>query len=242
MSALSDGELLVFARCAGFVFRAPGFSHPDVPPAVRAGFAYVLSLALAQAFASSARVAPGALVFALASEALVGAAIGIAASMLYDGAFAGGRALDDYVGIRSSVPSANVAAGAGFGRLWSLAFTAGFFVLGGYRVALEAFGDAFRTLPPGALASSRDLQTFAVALPQTLLRASFFVAGPAIAIALVAQLGLAVVARLVPRFSTFTLAFPVVFACVLLATLAALPLVLHAAAVPWMDISGLRAR
>ena len=238
---LSDGELLVFARCAGFVFRAPGFNHPDVPAPVRAGFAYMLALALGRAYAANARIGPGGFAFALATEALVGAAIGIAASMLYDGAFAGGRALDDYVGIRASVPSANVSAGAGFGRLWSLAFATGFFVLGGYRVALLGFADAFRALPPGTLASSSDLHTFAVALPQTLLRASLFVAGPAIAIAFVAQFALAIVARVVPRFSTFTLAFPVVFACVLIATIAALPLALQAAANPWWDLGPLRA-
>ena len=238
---MNDGELLVFARCAGFVFRAPGFSHPDVPPPLRAGFAYVVSLAFARAYAGRVLVAAGALPFAIASEALVGAAIGVAASMLYDGAFAGGRALDDYVGIKSSVPNANIAAGAGFGRLWSLAFATGFFVLGGYRFALVAFGDTMRALPPGTLVSAPDLQTFAVTLPQTLVRASFFVAGPAIAIALVAQIGLAIVARLVPRFSTFTLAFPVVFACVLLATIVALPVVLGAAGRPWIDLSALRA-
>lgn len=242
MIAAGDGNLLVFARCAGFVFRAPGFSHPNVPPPVRAGFALALSLALDSAYASTARVAAGGLVFALASEVALGAAIGIAASMLYDGAFAGGRTLDDYVGIRASVPSANVAAGAGFGRLWSLAFTAAFFTLGGDRVALLAFADAFRTLPPGALASANDLQTFAIALPATLARAALFVAGPAIAIALVAQVSLAVVARVVPRFSTFTLAFPIVFGAVLLATIAALPIVLRAAATPWLDLSALRAR
>jgi flagellar biosynthesis protein FliR len=97
-------------------------------------------------------------------------------------------------------------------------------------------------LPPGALAASHDIQIFTVALPQTLLRAAFFVAGPAIAIALVAQIALAIVARLVPRFSTFTLSFPIVFACVLVATVAALPLALHAAASPWMDLSMLRVR
>jgi len=238
---VSDGELLVFARCAGFTFRAPGFSHPSVPPPVRAGFAYVLALALGPAYASSARVGSGGFVFALAAETLVGAAIGIAASMLYDGAFSGGRTLDDYVGIRSSVPSANVAAGAGFGRLWSLAFTTGFFVLGGYAVALAGFADAFVSLPPGALAASPDLRTFAVALPQTLLRAALFVGGPAIAIALVAQMSLAVVARLVPRFSTFTLSFPIVFAAVLVATVAALPVVLRAAGSPWMNLAPLHA-
>ena len=236
---MTDGALLVFARCAGFIFRAPGFSHPDVPAPVRAGFAFMLSLALAHAYASTAKVTHG-LVFALATETLIGAAIGIAASMLYDGAYAGGRALDDYVGIRASVPSAEVAAGAGFGRLWSLAFAAGFFVLGGYRIALAGFAEAFATLPPGALLASGTLQTFAVTLPQTLLRAALFVAGPAIAIALVAQFGLAVVARVVPRFSTFTLAFPIVFGCVMLATIVALSVVLRSASNPWWDLSMLR--
>ena len=238
----SDAGLLVFARCAGFVFRAPGFSHPDVPAPVRAAFAFVLSLACTSGLVPSAHVPPTGLVFALVTETLLGAAIGTAASMLYDGAYAGGRALDDYVGIRASVPSANVAAGAGFGRLWSLAFVTGFFVLGGYRVALQGFGHAFETLPPGALASSRDLQTFVLALPATLARAAFFVAGPAIAIAFLLQCSLAIVARLVPRLSTFSLAFPIVFAAVLLATIAALPWTLGAAGHPWLDLSALRVK
>jgi len=238
---MDDAHLLVFARCAGFAFRAPGFSHPDVPPPVRAGFAYVLSLALAHARHGSARPAHGVLL-AFGSELLIGAAIGIAASMLYDGAYAGGRALDDFVGIRASVPNANVAAGAGFGRLWSLAFAAAFFVLGAHRVALEGFAQSFVSLPPGALVAAPDLNAFAVVLPGTLLRAAVFVAGPAIAIALGAQFGLAVIARLVPRFSTFTLAFPVVFGCALLATIAALPFVLQSAAAPWWDLGPIRGR
>lgn len=241
---LDDAHLLVLARSAGFVFRAPGFSHPDVPPPVRAGLAYVLTIALAPQPVS---VLPGAtghggLVVALAAEAVLGAAIGTAAAMLYDGAYAGGRALDDYVGIRASVPSANVQAGAGFGRLWSLAFVTAFFTLGGSGVAILAFAQTFDSVPPGALVRASDLAAFAVTLPATLVRAAFFVAGPPVAIALVAQVALAGVARVVPRFSTFTLSFPIVFACVVLVTAASLPLVLPAAAVPWMDLSRLRAR
>jgi flagellar biosynthetic protein FliR len=242
VSPPDSGQLLVFARCAGFVLRAPGFSHPAVPPPLRAGFAYLLALALGPQSGAGARAGAEGLVFALASEALVGAAIGVAASMLYDGAYAGGRALDDYVGIRASVPSADVAAGAGFGRLWSLAFTTGFFVFGGYRPALSAFAATFDALPAGALVGARDVRTFALTLPDTLLRAALFVAGPAIAIALVAQLALGIVARLVPRFTTFTLAFPIVFACVVLATVAALGPTLAAASRPWSDLSHLRAR
>jgi flagellar biosynthetic protein FliR len=239
---VSDTQLLVFARCAGFVFRAPGFSHPDVPPPFRAAFALVLALGCARGCTTRAQTPGYEFVLALASEVLIGAAIGVAASMLYDGAYAGGRALDDYVGIRASVPSADVGAGAGFGRLWSLAFATAYFGLGGYRVALAAFAEAFASLPPGALVTAAGLQTFGVALPQTLVRAALFVAGPAIALALVVQIALAIVARVVPRFSTFTLAFPIVFACALLATLAAFPAALGAAAEPWFDLRPLAGR
>ncbi len=238
---MNGAGALVFARCLGFVFRAPGFSHPAVPPPLRAGFAYVLALALGAPYARHA-VSPAQLTYGVVTEFALGAAIGTAASMLYDGAYSGGRALDDYVGIHASVPTASVAAGAGFGRLWSLAFTAAFFAFGGDRVALTGFAETLQALPPGALVQSRELATFALTLPATLLRAALFVAGPALAFALVVQVGLAAASRVVPRLSTFTLAFPLVFAAVLVATLAAIPLVLPAAASPWWDLSAFSAR
>ncbi len=242
VSGVADAQLLAFARVAGFAFRAPGFSHPAVPPPVRAAFAFTAAAAFARASTTNVRLAPGALPYAVAGEAAVGAAIGMAASLLYDGAFAGGRTLDDYVGIRGSVPNAHVDAGAGFGRLWSLAFAAAFFVLGGYRPALSGLAQSFASLPLGTFVSPDGLRAFAMALPTTIVRAALFVAGPAIAIAFATQLSLATVARVVPRFSTFALAFPVVFACAVLATIAALPLVLPSAASPWMDLAPLVAR
>jgi flagellar biosynthesis protein FliR len=248
---MSDAHLLIFARCAGFVFRAPGFSHPAVPAPLRAASALALAVIFSGVPAAPLRqsdareFAPmdgGEFALALASEVVLGAALGLAVSMLYDGAYAGGRTLDDFVGIRAGVPSADVAAGAGFGRLWSLAFAAGFFVLGGDRVALRAFGETFASVPPGSLVTGVSLESFGVALPATLARAAIFVAGPALALALCGQLGLAIVARVVPRFSTFTLAFPVVFALALAATLGTLPVALGAAGRPPLDVSVLRAR
>ena len=76
---MSDVQLLVLARCLGFVFRAPGFSHPDVPPLVRAAFAYALALSVAPRPAVS-HLVPAGLVFAFASELALGAAIGTAGS------------------------------------------------------------------------------------------------------------------------------------------------------------------
>lgn len=228
--------LLVFARCAGFVFRAPGFSHPSVPPMVRAGLALVLAIALVPAVQGVH--APGGMSFVLAAAADfgIGAAIGIAASVLYDGAYAGGRALDDYVGIRGSVPNAQIFAGAGFGRIWSLVFTAGFFLLGGYRLLILALCRSFESVPPGGTVPAHALYAYAIALPVSIVEAALLVAGPAMALVFVAQLTLGALTRVIPRFASFTLSFPIVFAVALVATAIAVPLLFGQSAVPWLRV------
>jgi flagellar biosynthesis protein FliR len=231
---VTGAALLTFARCAGFAFRAPGFSHPSVPPPVRAAFAFALAPLLARGLAHAHVPAGAALPLAVGAETALGVALGTAASLLYDGAYAGGRLVDDYVGIRAAVPAAGIAPANAFGRLWSLAFTAGFFALGGYGIALRALADSFATLPPGALAGAQQLSEFAVALPTVLVRAALFVGGPAFACAFAAQIALAVLARVVPRLSPFTLSFGVAFAFALAATLASIPAVVPAAARPWL--------
>jgi flagellar biosynthetic protein FliR len=237
---MNGTALLVFARCAGFVFRAPGFSHPSVPPMVRAGLALVLAIALYPAVQSIHAPDGMAFVLAIAGDLGIGAAIGIAASVLYDGAYAGGRALDDYVGIRASVPNAQIFAGAGFGRIWSLVFTAGFFLLGGYRVLILAFCRSFQSLPPGGAVSSHALYAYALALPASIIEAALLVAGPAIAIVFVAQIALGALTRVIPRFASFTLSFPVVFAMALIATIVAVPLLFAQSAVPWLRVPFLK--
>lgn len=233
---MSGAALLVLARCAGFVFRAPGFSHPSVPHPVRAGLALVLAIAVTPAV-RNAHVPDGlAFAVAAATEAAIGAAIGFAASILYDGAYAGGRALDDYVGIRGGVPGVQIFAASGFGRIWSLVFTAGFFLLGGYRVAIAAFARSFERLPPGAVPSSHALYAYAIALPATIVEAALLVAGPAIAAAFVGQVTLGALARVIPRFAAFTLSFPIAFGMALAATLIAIPFLLPVSGVPWIHL------
>ena len=233
---MSAAGLLVFARCAGFAFRAPGFSHPSVPHQVRAGLALLLAIVIAPAAGSGHAPDGAALVTALSLEFGIGAAIGFAASILYDGAYAGGRALDDYVGIRGSVPNAQVFAASGFGRIWSLVFTAGFFLLGGYRLLILAFARTFERLPPGTMPDARGLYAYALTLPTTIIEAALLIAGPAIALVFVAQISLGALARVIPRFAGFTLSFPVVFGAALVATLLAIPVLFSQSGVPWLRV------
>jgi len=231
---VSQTTLLVLARCAGFFFRAPGFSHPSVPPMLRAALAFVFSFVLASSLRALPTLDLARFSLALASEVAIGAAVGFGASLLYDGAYAAGRLLDDYVGIRGSVPTAHVTAAAGFGRLWSSVFLAGFFLLDGWAIVVQTFAQSFSSVPPGTLIAVQAWSTYAFLLPATIVRAALMMAAPAVVVAAIVQLTLGAIARVVPRFSSFTLAFPIVFGATILVTIATVPLLAPLAARPWM--------
>jgi len=229
--------LLVFARCAGFVFRAPGFSHPSVPPSVRGALALVLTFAIVPAVrAVPAGGTSSTIVASLAAEFLFGAAIGMAASLLYDAAYAGGRIVDDYVGVRAIAPNLQLVAPSGFGRVWSLVFTGGFFLSGGYRIALLGFARSFVRVPPGADPPSAGWSAYVSHFATTIFFAALEVAAPALALAFIVQVALGALSRVIPRFGSFTLTFPLAFAAALAATAVAAPLFVSRVPAPLLSL------
>ncbi|HVR46230.1 MAG TPA: flagellar biosynthetic protein FliR [Candidatus Binatia bacterium] len=216
-------ELLVLARCVGFVFRAPGFSHPSVPAPLRAGFALLLAMAVAPGVRAIVPDDGSALVVALAGEFLIGGALGMAASLLYDGAYAGGRVVDDYVGVRAIAPSLQLVAPSGFGRVWSLALTGAFFLTGAYRLTLVSFAQSFARMPPGAVLNPYAWGTFAANFATGFADVALQIAAPAVGLAFVVQVAFGALSRVVPRFGSFTLAFPLAFAAAIVMTAIAVP-------------------
>ncbi len=217
-------QLLVFARCLGFVFRAPGFSHPSVPAPLRAGFALLLAMAVAPGVRAAPPGTSGvAFVVALVVEFLIGGAIGMAASLLYDGAYAGGRVVDDYVGVRAIAPSLQLVAPSGFGRVWSLALTGAFFLTGAYRLTLAGFAQSFARMPPGSAPDPPAWGGFVASFATAFVSVAVQVAAPAVGLAFVVQIALAALSRVVPRFGNFTLAFPLAFAAAIVMTAIAVP-------------------
>ncbi len=228
---------LVFARCAGFVFRAPGFSHPSVPAALRAGFALVLAGAIVPGLSQRApRIDGAAFALAVVAEFLIGSVAGMTASLIYDAAYAGGRIVDDYVGVKAIAPSLQLVAPSGYGRVWSLAFTGAFFLSGAYRLALLALARSFQRFPLGAMPLHENWHAYAPAFATTFVTVALRVAAPAIGMAFVVQIALGALSRVVPRFGSFTLAFPLAFAAALVAAAIAVPPAMREAPAPIVDL------
>jgi flagellar biosynthetic protein FliR len=233
---MTQATLLVFARAIGLVARAPATSHPSVPPMVRAGFALALAFAVAPHVGPVGTLDLAALTLAIIGDFAVGAAIGFGASLLYDAAYYAGRTIDEYLGVRGSVPGASVTSSQAFGRLWSYGFLAAFVLLDGWVPVIDAFAGSFAHVGPTAFVGPEAWRRFALALPAVTLRAAFVIAAPAIAIAATLQIALAAVTRIVPRLASFTLTFPVVFGAALLVAVVMLPLVTPLGARPWLVV------
>jgi flagellar biosynthetic protein FliR len=217
-------QALVLARCVGFVFRAPGFSHPSVPGPLRLGFALLLAMAIAPGARAAVSDAGGAaFVVAFVCEFLIGGALGMAASLLYDGAYAGGRVVDDFVGVRAIAPSLQLVAPSGFGRVWSLALTGAFFLTGAYRLMLVGFVQSFARMPPGSAPNPSAWGSFVANFATAFVDVALQVAAPAVGLAFVVQIALGALSRVVPRFGSFTLAFPLALAAAIVMTAIAVP-------------------
>lgn len=226
---------LILARTLGFVFRAPGISHPSVPPMVRAGFAVLFSVVILGIAHVHPREHGLFFVLALVIEFGIGSAIGFGAAILYDAAYAAGRTIDDYVGIRVMAPTATQYLSSGYGRLWSLAFTGGFFILGAYRIVIAGFAASFDTIAIGS-AHALAWNSYVLALSSAVVKAAVLVAAPSIALAFAVQVALAALSRIVPRFATFSLSFPLSFAAALVGTILALPALYHMSGHPWLFV------
>jgi flagellar biosynthetic protein FliR len=169
-------------------------------------------------------------------ELLIGAAMGLLSSVLYDGAYAAGRFVDDYLGVKTAMPAAAVAAGAEFGRLWSNAFLVVCVLTGGLEHLIILFMTSFRTLPLGYFPEPEQWLTYAIALPTLLVQAGILISGPMVSCVLLAQVSIAALGRVVPKLSTFALSFPIAYAVAIGVTTAALPVLLPLAAHPWFVI------
>ncbi len=195
--------------------RAPGFSRTNVPGSVRALFAFTLAIAVLPSVGNLREHSAAAFLAVVASEALTGAVFGFSATVVFEAVAGAGRMLDDLVGLRASIPGISVAP-VGFGGLWLLVYVAAYFALGGIDALVVAFAKTFSIVPLGAALDAQTLRNVGFAYAPTFVRLCLQLATPAICVTLCVHAGLAVLARVIPRFGHLSLAYPAAYAGVLL--------------------------
>lgn len=203
---------LVLVRTSGIVLSAPIFGTNDIPPTVRALFAFSLALIVAPVQTAAMPVLPDSLIefsIMVAAELLIGVVLGLGVNILFSafqltGGIIGqlsGMSLGDVFnpGLNDSIPL--------FSHLLHLVVVATYVVIGGHRLLLGGLLETFSVLPPGAAVFPADIETLLVDLFTQSFQLGIRAAAPAVMALLLATIVLGLVSRSLPQLNILALGF-----------------------------------
>lgn len=218
--------VLLAARVGGVVLVAPVFSARTVPVTIRTGLIILLTLLLHSAARSAAgprSITPASVI----SEAMVGFTIGLGAALVIGAAEVAGEYISLQTGLSGAAlldPLSNQQSAA-LGTFLQLFAVTILLTAGGHLVMLDALADSTQRLPLGSLMAPANGLLDLASLGGTLFSLGLRLAAPVIAVALVANVALAVLSRAAPQLNILQLAFPIQILVGLAALLAAIPVI-----------------
>jgi len=208
---------LIATRLAGFVIVSP-FPGESTPRQVRVGFVLLLTWFIAStdepvAPASSPELGYEAL-FGVTSELAIGVLVGLAFRTVIGAAEIGGELCSQATGLGSASlfnPTTR-AQETPISRLFWLAGAALILTTGTHRVVLGYLIETFGAIPLGTGIAPGGAAPALLDLVAGSMVAGLRLAFPVIAVGLVAQVGLALVARIAPALGVFQIGLPVLVA------------------------------
>ena len=211
-SATLAALLLGTARATGFVVLAPPFNSKAIPPPVKGALALALSLVVFPQLAGDMpAVTAGFLVVAAITEAVIGAALGFVVQVLFTAVQLAGDIIDLAGGfsLQPAYDPLSLTMNSAIGRLHYLLAITLLFTSGGHLMLVRGFVTSYEGLPlGGSLDTAQVGAAMATALGMMFL-AALQIAGPMVAVLLLADVALALLSKAAPALNMFSLGFPV---------------------------------
>jgi len=205
--------LLVLARTGAWVVAAPVVSAKGVSPIGRLSLAVALAMFVTPMIGTP-KVPEGLAGYAtaVAAQVAIGLALGWLTALLF-AAFEVAGTLADLSGGFSFASILDPLTGqpaAGFSRLFTICFTALFFVTDAYQVVLGGFVRSFAGLPLDHLPSLSEGTAGALGHAVThVVLAAFEVAAPLLGVLFLTDVALGFAARFVPQANAMSIALPI---------------------------------
>lgn len=219
-----SGPTLLASRLGGLMMIAPVWSARSVQIRTRVAVLILFTITLAPA--AFAVQAPAVTVSTLLGEALVGVLVGFGAAVLIGGAETAGEWMSVQMGLSGATtvnPLSTVSTPV-LGNLLGLTAVMLLLAVDGHVVMLEAVLATTDLIPLGGTVELTAGLEAATVLGSALFLAGLRFAAPVIAVLLVVNAALGILARTVPQLNLLMVAFPVQIGLGLLALALGLPL------------------
>ena len=215
------GFVLILGRISGLFVAAPIFSDQNIPPQLKAAFAFILSLVFFPVIAAP-RISPDANIFSfvllMAREFSVGALIGFTSRLLLTGVSLAG----EVIGFQMGIGVANVFDPSSdtqqplIGQIQLIFSLLLFVILDGHHVLIRALAMSYRVIGPGQVALTQATFDQYMRLAAGIFVVGLQVGAPLIVAMLAANFSIGLVARSVPQVNVFVVGFPFTIALGLL--------------------------
>lgn len=207
--------ILIFARLGALVMLMPALGEQAVPTRIRLAFALALAFVFYPLL--SGRLPQGlsgdmsGMLFALVSEVLIGIAFGLLSRMLLSAAQTAGASIAAAMGLgfAQTVDPTMGQQGAIVGSFIAVTGMTLIFVADLHHVAIAGIADSYTMFPPGEMIPLSDFRDAAVETVAESFKVGIQISAPFMVFGLVFNLGLGVLAKLMPQLQVYFLAVPV---------------------------------
>jgi flagellar biosynthetic protein FliR len=204
--------LLGTARSTGFVLLAPPFNSSAIPIPAKGAMALALSVVATHRITASVPASPGTgyLLTTTVTEVAIGAALGFIVQLFFTGVQMAGQLLDTTGGftLQPAYDPLSLNTTGPVGKLqFQLASTL-LFTSGGHLLVVRGFITSYTGLPLGAALPTGRLSSVLIAAFSQMFLAALQIAGPMVAVLLLADVALALLNRAAPALNVFQLGAP----------------------------------
>lgn len=213
LPAWAFGFALVLARVGAASMLLPGIGEAELPATIRADFALALTVLLLPVLQPALPAEPGtvgALLAMVAAELAAGLFLGWLARLSMLALPLAGQIIASLLGLANVLqpdPTLGPQTTA-LSRLFGLAAPVAILASGLHALPLAALAGSYRVIPAGALLPAADTARSVVEAMTDYFALGVRLAAPFIAASIVWQVGLGLIARLVPQLQVYFVAMP----------------------------------
>ncbi|WP_375459907.1 flagellar biosynthetic protein FliR [uncultured Enterovirga sp.] len=204
--------LLAFARVGTLVMLLPGIGERSIPGRVRLAFALLLTLILLPTARSllPAASSPSGLVGTLIGEIAVGLVLGLAARAVMAALQTAGTLVAQQLGLSyaTTVDPSMGGQEAALSTFLTLLGVTLIFATDVHHIAIAGIADSYRLLPPVGIPAPGDAATLVLGSVGRGFALGAKIAAPFIAFAILFNLGLGILSRLMPQMQVFFIGLP----------------------------------
>jgi flagellar biosynthesis protein FliR len=213
LPALGAAFLLVFARTGTMLMLLPGLGEQNISARMRLTFALILAAMLLPLHRDAYHIDPASLgpaLVMLVEEMLIGAMLGVTARLTISALEVAGSVIAQQLGLGfvTAIDPTQGEQGMIIGNFLTLLGITLFFATDMHHLVIAAINDSYTMFEPGELPTSGDAAALITKMVAGAFRIGIQLSAPFIVFGLLFNIGLGVLARLMPQMQVFFVGLP----------------------------------